>query len=62
MKSIHDRMPVILPEDAYRSWLDQADSSMLNPFDPSTMEAFPVSTYVNSPKNQGPKCLEPPAG
>ena len=59
MAELHDRMPVIWPEEAYGPWLDQADASVLKPFDPATMEAFPVSTYVNSPKNQGPQCLEP---
>jgi putative SOS response-associated peptidase YedK len=62
MKPIHDRMPVILPEDAYGPWLDQADASVLKPFDPATMEAYPVSTYVNNTRNEGSKCLEPLAG
>ena len=52
MKPIHDRMPVILPEEAYGPWLDQADASVLKPFDPATMEAFPVSTYVNNTRNE----------
>jgi putative SOS response-associated peptidase YedK len=59
MKPIHDRMPVIVHEDAYTPWLDQADASVLKPFDSATMEAFPASTYVNNTRNEGPKCLEP---
>jgi putative SOS response-associated peptidase YedK len=58
MKPIHDRMPVILPEEAYSAWLNQPDASLLQPFPADRMEAFPVSTYVNTPKNQGPKCME----
>jgi putative SOS response-associated peptidase YedK len=27
MKPIHERMPVILPADAYALWLDKADAS-----------------------------------
>ena len=59
MKPIHDRMPVILPEDAYVLWLDKADALVLKPYEPKGMEAYPISTFVNSPRNQGPKCLEP---
>jgi putative SOS response-associated peptidase YedK len=59
MKPIHDRMPVILPEDAYASWLENADASVLKPYDPKGMEAYPISTYVNSPRNEGPKCIAP---
>jgi putative SOS response-associated peptidase YedK len=59
MRTIHDRMPVILPEEAYGPWLDQADASVLKPFEQATMEAFLVSTYVNNTRNEGPKCVEP---
>jgi putative SOS response-associated peptidase YedK len=58
MKTIHDRIPVILPADAYDAWLDKADASVLKPYDPKRMEAYAISTYVNSPRNQGPQCLE----
>jgi putative SOS response-associated peptidase YedK len=33
--------------------------TLLKPFAPEELAAYPVSTYVNSPKNQGPKCIEP---
>jgi putative SOS response-associated peptidase YedK len=58
MKPIHDRMPVILPEEAYSAWLEQPDAALLQPYPADRMEAIPVSTYVNSPRNQGPKCIE----
>jgi putative SOS response-associated peptidase YedK len=59
MMPMHDRMPVILPEDAYGPWLDQADASVLALFNPATLEAFSVSTYVNSTRNERLKCVEP---
>jgi len=54
---IHDRMPVILPEHDWGAWLDQtADSDalqeLLTPFPAGEMRAWPVSTAVNSPRNQ----------
>ncbi|TDL80210.1 SOS response-associated peptidase [Peribacillus frigoritolerans] len=59
MSSIHDRMPVILkPEDEAR-WLDPSIHDpddlhpFLKPFDETQMEAFEVSSEVNSPKNNG---------
>jgi putative SOS response-associated peptidase YedK len=60
MKPIHDRMPVILAEEAYGHRLDQCDASVLKPYDPNGLEAFPVSTYVNRPRNEGPKCQDAP--
>lgn len=57
VKSVHDRMPVILTRDAEKIWLDRSVQnknelkSLLIPFDRSKMEAFPVSTLVNSPRN-----------
>jgi putative SOS response-associated peptidase YedK len=64
MAPIHDRMPVILPVSAYDRWLDPDEpvndlQSPLKPYPADEMAAYPISTYVNSPKNQGPKCIEP---
>ncbi|MCH6265505.1 MULTISPECIES: SOS response-associated peptidase [Neobacillus] len=57
MKDIHDRMPVILkPEDEHK-WLDPSitDTNFLNQFlvsfNKDQMEAYEVSSLVNSPKN-----------
>jgi putative SOS response-associated peptidase YedK len=58
MKPIHDRMPVILSEEGYATWLEQPDANLLQPFPADRMEAFPVNTYVNNAKNQGPQCME----
>lgn len=63
MKEIHDRMPVILAPDDFAKWLsrdvpgkDVAD--LLKPFDVDQMEAWPVSTMVNSPKNDAAELVE----
>jgi putative SOS response-associated peptidase YedK len=65
MKPIHDRMPVIVPADQYDLWLDPAcqDSerlmNVLRPYSSDDMLAYPVSTFVNSPRNNTEKCIEP---
>lgn len=65
---VHDRMPVILPAEHYELWLDpevhdrEALEAVLGPFPAEGMEAYPVSTLVNSPKNDEPRCIEPLEG
>jgi putative SOS response-associated peptidase YedK len=60
---MHYRMPVILPPETYARWLDPlADGgasiqNLLRPYD-GPMEARPVSTQVNSPRNEGPALVE----
>lgn len=64
VKPLHNRMPVILPREAYDLWLDPGVSDadrllpLLAPYDPEAMEAYPVSRYVNSPANDSPRCIE----
>jgi putative SOS response-associated peptidase YedK len=62
MAPIHNRMPVILPPLARERWLDpnspEADlCALLVPLPSDEMEAYPVSTLVNSPKNDAPECV-----
>lgn len=65
LEPIHNRMPVILPEARYDQWLDPGNhdidalQALLEPFPASAMDAYPVSTYVNSPHNEGPECVRP---
>jgi putative SOS response-associated peptidase YedK len=64
MAQLHNRMPVILPEDAIDEWLDdEADPAslqlMLQPCPDDWLTAYPVSTAVGSPRNQGPELIEP---
>jgi putative SOS response-associated peptidase YedK len=66
MATMHDRMPVILPRASYTNWLDDRErpaeelATFLAPYPASEMEAGPVSTLVNSPKNDLPACVAPP--
>ena len=67
MRPIHDRMPVILPPECLDRWLDPAlrDAAavtpLLRPYPAEDMIAGPVSTYVNSPAHDDPRCIEPAA-
>jgi putative SOS response-associated peptidase YedK len=65
MASIHNRMPAILPGHAYAQWLDPAPrfptemNNLLVPYPAEEMEAYPVSTLVNSPANDRPEVVLP---
>lgn len=65
METIHNRMPVILPKTAYKSWLDAANQdlaelvALLQPYPADKMLAYPVSPLVNSPRNNSPECIQP---
>ena len=62
---VHDRQPVILPLGALDAWFDPARrdaadlSDLLEPNDPSELEAVPISTAVNSPRTDAPGIVEP---
>ena len=66
MRPIHDRMPVILAPGDWGAWLetDAKDAgylqSLLKPYPAEGMEAWPVSTKVNSPRNDSVECMEAP--
>jgi putative SOS response-associated peptidase YedK len=63
--SIHDRMPVILPPGDYDLWLDpnvqeaKRLEPLLVPFASDAMAARPVSTLVNNPRADDPRCMAP---
>ena len=63
--SIHPRMPVILDAVDYDPWLsapnpETADlKHCLRPYPSEQMVVYPVSTLVNSPKNESPNCIVP---
>lgn len=65
MKPIHDRMPVILEPKDWQLWLDtdihesEALTPLLKPFSDEAMQAYEVSTFVNSPANNTAQCIEP---
>lgn len=62
---VHDRMPVVLPEDAFAAWTDPqltdaARVAALLAGRARTDFAFhPVSTRVNSARNEGPELVAP---
>jgi len=64
MRPIHDRMPVILPRATRSRWLDPATDpgdlqDMLVSYDADDLEAYEVSTLVNSPAHDVAECLDP---
>ncbi|MBX3086386.1 MAG: SOS response-associated peptidase [Anaerolineae bacterium] len=64
MRPIHDRMPVILSREAEKRWLDdQTDLSglttLLRPFSPEQMRAYPVSKRVNGANIDEPSLIMP---
>lgn len=64
MAGIHDRMPVIIKPEHYDAWLDPqlTDTAKIQPliesYPSDRMETYPISTRVNSPKNDSPEILE----
>ena len=64
MAPIHNRMPVIIEPEDYSMWLDPGPSPqdalhLMRPYPAQMMEAYPVSTAVNNPRNENPQCIEP---
>ncbi len=61
---VHDRMPVILTERAWDSWLDvrinepAAIHPLLEPVPDQLIEMWPVSTMVNRADHNGPELVE----
>jgi putative SOS response-associated peptidase YedK len=60
---LHDRMPVILAREAYDTWLAPAPlhADLLQPWlvpcPAEWLEAYPVSTRVNSPDQDDAECI-----
>ena len=67
LRPIHDRMPVILSRDSEDFWLDRGENDpaaladVLKPYPANAMDAYEVSSLVNSPVNDGPEVIEPVA-
>jgi putative SOS response-associated peptidase YedK len=64
MQSIHTRMPVILKPQHYCQWLDHHASidqlqAMLAHDGYDGITAVPVSNWVNNPRHNDAKCIEP---
>jgi putative SOS response-associated peptidase YedK len=67
MAPIHDRMPVMIPEEAWERWLDPSRTEgerlaelkgLLVPSDEGWLELYPVSQRVNNVRNDGPDLVE----
>jgi putative SOS response-associated peptidase YedK len=61
---IHNRMPVIVAPEEYDTWLyGEPEPSLglhlIRPYPSELMRVTAVSTYVNSPYNEGPQCVTP---
>jgi putative SOS response-associated peptidase YedK len=62
---VHDRMPAILGPEAEAIWLDPDISDparllpLLGPYRAEEMEAYPISTLVNSTANDSPDIIAP---
>jgi len=62
---LHDRMPVILPREAFAPWLDpdlrdvDALRPLLVPAPAADWEALAVGVFVNRPDVDAPVCAEP---
>ena len=62
---IHERMPVIVPPEAFDLWLDCAEvdadtaAALIAPAPDGLLEAYEISTAVNRTANDNPKLLEP---
>lgn len=65
MAALHNRMPVILRPEHFAEWLDPSPRTpdslnhLLQPFPAELMEAYRVSTLVNSPANERAECMAP---
>jgi putative SOS response-associated peptidase YedK len=68
--AIHDRTPMVVPKESWASWLDPANNDrelLLATVLPATspeaggLGSHPVSTAVNSVRNNGPALIEPAA-
>jgi putative SOS response-associated peptidase YedK len=63
--AIHDRMPVVVPPEAFDLWLDCANhdelmaSTLIAPAPEGFFDAYEISTAVNAAANDGPMLIEP---
>jgi putative SOS response-associated peptidase YedK len=64
LQALHHRMPVILPTDAYGTWLDPdapaaSLRALLRPYQAQEITQTPVADAVNNVRNDDPRCVEP---
>ncbi len=62
---VHRRQPVMLSRAEGRRWMDRAENqtdlkaTLLRSRLPVALSVVPVSTYVNTSRNEGDRCIEP---
>ena len=62
---LHERMPVIVPPDAFDLWLDCSKvdattaAALFVPAPEGLLEAYEISPAVNRTANDGPELIEP---
>jgi putative SOS response-associated peptidase YedK len=64
MADIHNRMPVVVPEEIWPQWLDPSYEAselraILEPNDDVALRIQPVNRLVNDVRNDGPELIEP---
>jgi putative SOS response-associated peptidase YedK len=64
ISKIHDRMPVILPQESEAKWLDpeldlKKAEKLLKSYPAKGMDMYTISTLINNPKNDVSQVLEP---
>jgi putative SOS response-associated peptidase YedK len=65
MAGLHDRMPVVVADDAWDRWLHPASAepgellAMLQPTDEIALRIYAVNRYVNDVRQDGPALIEP---
>lgn len=68
LADLHDRMPVIVPDDAWARWLNPSPMErgellgLLEPSEDVDLEIYPVRRLVNDVRRDGPELIEPLAG
>lgn len=65
MAHLHDRMPVMLDLEDVEHWLSRSETEsepleyLLKPAPDDAIDIYPVSTAVNSPRNNEPDLIDP---
>jgi len=65
LKTVHERMPVILEEKDEETWIDPNVwnpvnlQPLLKPYPSEKIDFYPVSTVVNSAQNDTEACIQP---
>ena len=58
-KEIHERMPLIVARSHFKEWLEGNESNSFDELMVKSIKHHRVSTHVNNPTNNDPKCIFP---